>query len=76
MWDQLNKVSQWIDGVVSRVDYYLKVVKWFFNALKSISDILASFPRNTADENSTGKNQSDQRSGTVSDGNGTGTAQQ
>ena len=75
MWDQLNKVSQWIDGVVSRVDYYLKVVKWFFNALKTVSDILSTFPRNTADESTKSKDNSDQRSGSLPEGNGNGTAQ-
>lgn len=70
MWDQLNKISTWIDGVVSRVDYYLKVVKWFFNALKTVSDILNTFPRNTADETAKGKDTSDQRAGSAAEGNG------
>lgn len=76
MWDQLSKVSAWIDGVVSRVDYYLKIVKWFFNALKTVSDILSTFPRDNAHEADKSKNNSDERSGAISEGNGGGTKEQ
>lgn len=76
MWDQLNKISTWIDGVVSRVDYYLKVVKWFFNALKTVSDILNTFPRPAADETTKSKNNSDERSGAIPESNGDGTTKQ
>lgn len=61
MQESLNKISAWLNKVVDRVDYYLKVVKWFFNALKAISDILASFPKYTPDETVAGKNEGDER---------------
>lgn len=72
MFEKVNAIAAWMNKIVDRAEYYFKVVKWFFDALRKVSEILSSFPRYNppADANAQSQNSGSERSGSDALSNG------